>query len=117
MFLDFGELETAPLSQPMIVAEDSGEVGQKRGVALPGRLVVTRRGGPVRHRVSGLQGGQVRPAEDLGAVVGPAPELEQEAHKVRMALEDYRKALYEAAEDIRAQMNAELAGRAARGRA
>jgi hypothetical protein len=44
---------------------------------------------------------------------GPAPELEQEARQERMALEDYRKALYEAADDIRAQMNAELAARSA----
>jgi hypothetical protein len=47
---------------------------------------------------------------------GPAPELEQEARQERMALEDYRKALYAAAEDVRARMNAELTGRAARGR-
>jgi hypothetical protein len=47
---------------------------------------------------------------------GPAPELEQEARQERMALEDYRKALYGAADDIRAQMNTELAGRAAQGR-
>ena len=44
---------------------------------------------------------------------GPAPELEQEARQERLALEDYRKALYEAADDIRAQMNAELTGKAA----
>jgi len=46
---------------------------------------------------------------------GPTSELERGARQERMALEDYRKALYEAADDIRAQMNAELAGRAAQG--
>src|SRR6266567_1947779 len=70
--LDFGELGTALLSQPMIVAEDSGEIGQKRVVTVPGRLVVTRCGGPARYRAPGLQGGQVRPAEDLGAVIRQA---------------------------------------------
>jgi len=44
---------------------------------------------------------------------GPAQELEQEARQERLALEDYRKALYEAADDVRAQMNAELTGKAA----
>ena len=53
----------------MIVAEDSGEIGQKRDVTLLGRLAVARRGGPARHRVSGLEGGQMRPAEDLGSAV------------------------------------------------
>jgi len=38
--------------------------------------------------------------------------LAEEARRERLALEDYRKALYEAADDIRAQMNAELAGQA-----
>jgi len=71
-FLDFGELEAALLSQPMIVAEDSGEIGQVRVVTLPGRLVVTRRSGPARYRVPGLQGGRVRPAEDLGGVIRQA---------------------------------------------
>ncbi len=71
-FLDFGELGTALPSQSLILAEDSGEIGQERIVTLPGRLVITRCGGPARHRASGPQGGQVRPAEDLGAVVRQA---------------------------------------------
>jgi hypothetical protein len=41
---------------------------------------------------------------------GPAPELEQEARRERLALEDYRKAMDEATDDIRAEMHAELAG-------
>ena len=56
----------------MIVAENSAEIGQKRVVTLPGRLVVTRCGGPPRYRAPGLQGGQVRPAEDLGTVIRQA---------------------------------------------
>lgn len=39
--------------------------------------------------------------------------LAEEALRERLALEDHRKALYEAADDIRAQMSAELDGRAA----
>jgi hypothetical protein len=39
--------------------------------------------------------------------------LAGEALRERLALEDHRKALYEATEDIRAQMSAELGGRAA----
>ena len=57
---DSGELDAALLCQPMIVAEDSGEIGQDRVVTLLGHLAVTRCGGPVRHRMSGLQGGKVR---------------------------------------------------------
>jgi hypothetical protein len=41
---------------------------------------------------------------------GHDPELEQEARRERHAMEDYKKQLYEASEDVRAQMNAELAG-------
>jgi hypothetical protein len=37
-------------------------------------------------------------------------DLDQEALRERKALEDYRKAMDEAADDIRAQMSAELAG-------
>ncbi len=43
---------------------------------------------------------------------GPAPELNEEARREHMAMEDYKKELAEAVDDIRAQMNAELAGRA-----
>jgi hypothetical protein len=39
---------------------------------VPGRLVIARCGGPACHRASGFQGGQVRPAEDLGAGVRQA---------------------------------------------
>jgi hypothetical protein len=41
------------------------------------------------------------------------PELDREALRERQALEDYRKALYEAADDIRGRMHAELDGQAA----
>jgi hypothetical protein len=40
------------------------------------------------------------------------PELDEEALRERHALEDYRKALHEAASDIRDQMHAELARQA-----
>lgn len=41
------------------------------------------------------------------------PELDQEALRERHALEDYRKAMHEAADAIRDQMRTELAGQAA----
>jgi hypothetical protein len=44
-------------------------------------------------------------------------DLDQEALRERKALEDYRKAMDEAADDIRAQMSAELDGRAVQVRA
>ena len=56
----------------MILAEDSGEVGQERDVTVLGRLMVTRCGRPTRHRASGLQGGQVPLAQDLGTVIRQA---------------------------------------------
>jgi hypothetical protein len=56
----------------------------------------------------------IRLAEGSRAV---ETELDQEALRERRALEDYRKAMHEAADDIRAQMSAELDGRAAQVRA
>jgi hypothetical protein len=44
---------------------------------------------------------------------GPAPELDKEAQKERLALEDYRKQLQEAANRIHDRMSAELSGQAA----
>jgi hypothetical protein len=41
------------------------------------------------------------------------PELDREALRERQALEDYRKALHEAADDVRCRMHAELDGQAA----
>jgi hypothetical protein len=88
------------------------------------QALVTGYGSPEVQRLLGAWAEVARKIENADQVIGlagrargPAPELEQEAHRERMALEDYRKALYEAAEDVRAQMNAELAGRAAQGRA
>ena len=71
-FLDFGAFGTALPSQPVIVAEDSGEIGQKRVVTWPGCLMVARCSGPACYRLPGLQGGQMRPAEDLGTVIRQA---------------------------------------------
>jgi quinol monooxygenase YgiN len=45
------------------------------------------------------------------------PELDQEALREHQALEGYRAAMREAADAIRGQMNTELAGQAAQGRA
>ena len=66
---DSGELDAALLCQPMIVAEDSGEVGQERVVTLLGHLVVTRCGGPVRHRMLASRVVRCGPADDVGALV------------------------------------------------
>jgi hypothetical protein len=57
-----------------------------------------------------------RKIEHAGCVITMAEQspnpggLADEARRERLALEDHRKALYGAAEDIRAQMHAELAG-------
>ena len=40
---------------------------------------------------------------------GPSPELDQEALRERQALEDYRKAMRDAADAIRSQVKRELA--------
>lgn len=48
----------------------------------------------------------IRLAEGAHAI---EPDLDQEALRERQALEDYRKAMYEAADDIRDRMRAELA--------
>lgn len=88
------------------------------------QALVTNYGSPEVQRLLGAWAELARKIENADQVIGladrtrgPAPELEQEAHTERMALEDYRKALYEAAKDISARMNAELAVRAAQGQA
>lgn len=87
------------------------------------QALVTNYGSAEVQRLLGVWAEVARKIENADEVIGladqargPAPELEQEARQERMALEDYRKALYEAAGDIRAQMNTELAGRAAQRR-
>jgi hypothetical protein len=84
------------------------------------QALVTNYGSPEVQRLLGAWAEAARTIENAGQVIGladrargPAPELEQEARQEQMELEGYRKALYEAAEDVRAQMNEELAGRAA----
>ena len=86
------------------------------------QALVTNYGSPEVQRLLGAWAETARKIENADQVIGladrargPAPELEQQARQERMALEDYRKALYEAAGDIRAQMNAKLVGRAAQG--
>jgi len=84
------------------------------------QTLITNYGSPETQRLLGQWAELARKIENADQVIaladqarGPAPELEQEARQERLALEDYRKALYEAADDIRAQMNAELTGKAA----
>jgi hypothetical protein len=69
MFFECGKLDVALLNEPVFVAEDSGEVGQKSFITSRGTRVVTGCGGPARCCASGLQGGQVRLADDFGALV------------------------------------------------
>ena len=69
MFFEFGKLDSALLSQPVIVAEDSGEIGQKSLVASHSTGVVTGRSGPACCCASGLQDNQVRLADNVGALV------------------------------------------------
>lgn len=84
------------------------------------QTLVTNYGSAEAQRLLGRWTELARKIENADQVIaladqarGPAPELEQEARQERLALEDYRKALYEAADDVRTQMNAELAGTAA----
>jgi hypothetical protein len=78
---------------------------------------VTNHGSSEVRRLLDRWGDAARKIDNADAVIrlaegsrGAEPGLDQEALRERHALEDYRKALYEAADDIRAQMNAELAG-------
>jgi hypothetical protein len=84
------------------------------------QTLITNYGSPEAQRLLGQWAELARKIENADQVIGladqargPAPVLEQEARQERLALEDYRKALYEAADDIRAQMNVELTGKAA----
>jgi hypothetical protein len=79
------------------------------------QALVTNCGSAEIQRLLGAWAEAARKIENADQVIGladrargPAPELEQEARQEHLALEGYRKALYEAAEDVRAQMNSEL---------
>jgi hypothetical protein len=54
----------------VVVVKELGEVGLERVVQLRGRGVVTCCGGPACQLEPGLQGGDVRLAEEFGAVAG-----------------------------------------------
>jgi hypothetical protein len=83
------------------------------------QALITNYGSPEVQRLLGQWTELARKIENADQVIGladqargPAPELEQEARQERLALESNRKALFEAADDIHAQMNAELAAQA-----
>jgi hypothetical protein len=82
--------------------------------------LVANHGSPEVRRLLERWGEIARKIDNADAVIRLAegsrtvePELDREALRERQALEDYRKALYEAADDIRCRMHAEMDGQAA----
>ena len=78
--------------------------------------LVTNHGSPEVRRLLDRWGEIARKIENADIVIRMAEQsrnpgkLDEEAHRERLALEDYRKAMGEVADEIRDRMHAELAG-------
>jgi hypothetical protein len=70
LLFEIGKLCAVLLCEPMIMVKELAQVGLEHVVERYGCFWVTCCGGPRRQLVPGLKGGEVRFAEEFGAVTG-----------------------------------------------